>query len=731
MPMPIATTQALHNAQAGFLADYTVLANQLIDTLVSLLARYTVNDSIPLSRLQEVQNAAQDATLRLYVDPERGGYAADGITPLAPYTSALNRHIIAATVGVVTGHSRWLNQRPADVVSWMQLGSTRQLPTYDPFHKWIDPRGWTLSDRVWQTGLDARRKIGEYMDYHIRNGTSALKMAKDLRPFLVPNEALKTTNMPYGTTVSYSGMRLGRTEIARAHTEASFAAAMANPYVTGMDWRLSARHPKFDICDGLATIGMSGQRLKDPYPLESAPHVVEDSHPQCCLPGQMINTTLGSKAIETVEAGEFVLTHAGKYQRVLKSWSYEYRGDVYQITTSNGDITITPEHPVLTQRGWINAELLQVGDQILYAPINTGIDSGISKTENLPSETDQFGIPNVIPFGVVPVNPIAFNVDLSRWMCEIEIILANAILAFKAKANLLESVSHLDLNTGGTQYPLSTHLDQSGIAKFLSIRNLLSYFGALCGIIFTHHVITRKLCHAFTNGNAARSVIMQPLTSYAFTSVSEWDIATGKQIAEISEIDVEAFTDFGCSKPLNDVKIIQNILQRKIELFFNSLSMFVEDISPSTFLTGFPPTGITTDAARHLLFWHNDLLLSSPDIEGHGSGNPSVITGATRDQAHNHYSTITAICAWEYAGFVYNMHVENDNSYALNGAFVHNCICVNSPALGDVAAITTALREQMAQGNTPSGLIPINIQAFLIGLLGTELALQIYAELQN
>jgi hypothetical protein len=280
--LPIATTQSLHSAQAVFLADYKALALGLAASIGQLLMQ-NADDSgvIPLSRLQSVQNTAQDATLRLYVDPQQGAYSNDGTLPLSPYSSALNRHIIAATVGVIAGHSSWLNQRPADVVAWMQLGSTRQLPTYDPFHKWIDPRGWTLSQRIWETGLNTRRKIGEYLDLNIRQGTSALKMSRQLEQFLVPGRRNFKTKMPYGTTASYDALRLARTEIARAHTEASFAAAMANPYVTGMDWRLSARHPKFDICDGLATVGMSGQQLKEPYPLETAPHVVEDSHPMC------------------------------------------------------------------------------------------------------------------------------------------------------------------------------------------------------------------------------------------------------------------------------------------------------------------------------------------------------------------------------------------------------------------------------------------------------------------
>src|SRR5690606_30742496 len=69
--------------------------------------------------------------------------------------------------------------------------------------------------------------------------------------------------------------------IARAHAEAVFLSSQANPYVSGMEWKLSVAHPKVDICDRLATIGMSGERLRAHYPLDSAPQIVRDSHPQC------------------------------------------------------------------------------------------------------------------------------------------------------------------------------------------------------------------------------------------------------------------------------------------------------------------------------------------------------------------------------------------------------------------------------------------------------------------
>lgn len=42
-----------------------------------------------------------------------------------------------------------------------------------------------------------------------------------------------------------------------------------------------------------------------------------------------------------------------------------YQGEVYSITTRGGkQLTATPNHPVLTQRGWVAVQLLNVGDQV-------------------------------------------------------------------------------------------------------------------------------------------------------------------------------------------------------------------------------------------------------------------------------------------------------------------------------------------------------------------------------
>lgn len=50
---------------------------------------------------------------------------------------------------------------------------------------------------------------------------------------------------------------------------------------------------------------------------------------------------------------------------VEKAYRRRYSGQVVQITTSNGGFTVTPNHPILTDHGWIAAGLLQEGSHLV------------------------------------------------------------------------------------------------------------------------------------------------------------------------------------------------------------------------------------------------------------------------------------------------------------------------------------------------------------------------------
>src|SRR5690606_79860 len=97
------------------------------------------------------------------------------------------------------------------------------------------------------------------------------------------------TSRPYGTDASFDAMRLARTEIARAANSAAYTAAVMNPYVTAID---IARSPNGSrdckICPQYATIGFGGERIRDSYPIESAPIPV--FHPQCMCHTRSVTT---------------------------------------------------------------------------------------------------------------------------------------------------------------------------------------------------------------------------------------------------------------------------------------------------------------------------------------------------------------------------------------------------------------------------------------------------------
>lgn len=80
------------------------------------------------------------------------------------------------------------------------------------------------------------------------------------------------------------------------------------------------------------------------------------------------------------------------------------------------------------------------------------------------------------------------------------------------------------------------------------------------------------------------------------------------------------------------------------------------------------------------------------------------------------------------------MEVEGDNSYTVNGAAVHNCLCFTMSVMMDSAEVTAQLRAVM-QDTEGDLLIPITTPAdgnsLIRELLGPVLYALILAELAN
>lgn len=294
-------TKALPMAQKGFREGYKAILRPAAEQIGTVLNRYAgLDGKIDPKRERQVLTTVGQIIDRVFVGYDgRNAYAEDGASPLSPFGALVNRWVAYVTIKAVQNQRNWMRRNvPEDVFNWLKKAkrpepvretvsvSARANPVfapnvlakYDPLHRWVDPSGYTLSDRIWRTDVDMRARLDAMLGEQIRNGNSAFNISKKAEQFMLPGRAALRTDKPYGRDASYRGMVLGRTEITRAHGEATLISGQLNPYVTGTDWVLSGSHPKLDICDQLATVDASGNRRRDPYPIGQFPPY--PSHPQ-------------------------------------------------------------------------------------------------------------------------------------------------------------------------------------------------------------------------------------------------------------------------------------------------------------------------------------------------------------------------------------------------------------------------------------------------------------------
>lgn len=287
---PIGGSKFLVAEQVAARRAIRALFGEMATQLAGLVVRSAGGrERVPTSAERRVLTAASGIVAGFFIGFDgRNAFAEDGVTALAPYPQLLNLHVARVQRNVVLAQRDWMARNvPDDVQQGLRRGKPLRenvfgdnpLVAYEAAHTWVDPNGYTLSDRIWQATQRIRAKIDAFLSDGIRQGRSAVALSRDLEGYLLPGRLGRRTRRPYGRDASFDAMRLARAEIAHAHAQATLATSRANPYVSGIDWALSFQHPRFDVCDGLATIGMTGERLRAPYPVMAAR--VPPAHPHC------------------------------------------------------------------------------------------------------------------------------------------------------------------------------------------------------------------------------------------------------------------------------------------------------------------------------------------------------------------------------------------------------------------------------------------------------------------
>lgn len=134
----------------------------------------------------------------------------------------------------------------------------------------------------------------------------------------------------------------------------------------------------------------------------------------------------------------------------------EYDGEVVVIRTSGGhDLTVTPNHPVLTRRGWVAAGLLHEGDDLLAAGAGQGHVVGGPDEDDAPARVeDRFralGVIGASVAGSVPGAPEQFHGDGRD--SEVEVVARDGLLWDEVQASFRQPLAEPDLALGAVNEP--------------------------------------------------------------------------------------------------------------------------------------------------------------------------------------------------------------------------------------------------------------------------------------
>jgi len=109
------------------------------------------------------------------------------------------------------------------------------------------------------------------------------------------------------------------------------------------------------------------------FNVNEGPLPVSSTHPNCrCLiDGQIpVYTIDGWKPISKINIGEMVLTHQGRFRKVTQIFHTPQQiKEVTRIITGvrqTEKLTITDEHPILINGQWKNASKIKIGDEVNY-----------------------------------------------------------------------------------------------------------------------------------------------------------------------------------------------------------------------------------------------------------------------------------------------------------------------------------------------------------------------------
>lgn len=116
------------------------------------------------------------------------------------------------------------------------------------------------------------------------------------------------------------------------------------------------------ICEPMDGIAVGLDELWDLNNGDSV-DIPSESHPNCFPAGYKVLTSRGLVPIEQIQVGDYVITHRERLRKVTRFLCREYEGELIHLVFGKTHLSCTPEHPFLIENQWVKAIDLRKGDQ--------------------------------------------------------------------------------------------------------------------------------------------------------------------------------------------------------------------------------------------------------------------------------------------------------------------------------------------------------------------------------
>lgn len=437
------------------------------------------------------------------------------------------------------------------------------------------------------------------------------------------------------------------------------------------------------------------QKAMEKYAPNVAMHFGEGRFDEVCLdfkpdivcvpPGTNVETPGGIKNIEDIKVGEHVVSHTGKARKVLEHMRRQHNGDVIKIYPHNDNecYTFTPEHPILAikskKRTWkrrdvkerhsikdaefVEAKDLNRGDYVLipiYHPITS--HSGILDTTDYlhqfiydeeskkvyPSGHKDYKKDNGIPKYITITKDFARL--LGYYCAEGSCSRGQIQLSFgitKKENGYVADVKQLIQNC----FCLSTSVRKSKITNEQSI---------ICSSVLLTDMMS-QLIGVGAHNKKAPDCILQSNNDELIKSFLEGLIKGD-----------------GCYKP-DTVSLctVSETLARQVRMLFARLGIkasIAHKLNKPTTLVKCERLSYDVECYGQFARLAHEFIGKHSELPSRKSNNPKWIDKGNVGWIEDDYIIVPIRRTRKepYRGQVYNLEVENDNSY-VTGFSVHNC----------------------------------------------------------